>query len=767
MARRSRSRSAQGRRTRKKKVGKRWILVSALWATGLLSLCAAGAYLWMDYTIRDRFSNPLWEIPIHIYSRSFEIYTGLPITPDQLRNRLDGIGFRRTRSASRAGEYAQNGSAIDLVTRQFNFWDGPQDSRPVRLNFNPSGIESVKDIRTGQAISVLRLKPRLIGSVAQIQHEDRYLIRLDDAPKLLLSTLVAVEDRNFTKHRGVDFRGIARSMWVNLRAGRIVQGGSTLTQQLIKNVYGANERTYRRKLIEIAMALVMERRLKKHQILEAYCNEVFLGQDGQRAIHGFGLASHYFFGRPIAELNVAEIALLVGLIKAPSGYDPRRNPERARERRLVVLNVMKRDGLINETEYRKSRQASLGIVPVRKNGGREFASFVDVVVRQLSERLGARQMANSEFSVFTTMDIEVQRAAERALVEQVASLESRHGIAPGTLQGAVVVARPDSGELLAIAGGIGAYVGSFNRAVDSRRPIGSLIKPVVYLSAFMQDRNWTLATQLSDRAFTHRQSGSDDWTPRNYDDEYLGDITVLEALAKSRNIPAARLGLKIGVEDVANNMKKLGVDVPRPVYPSLLLGAVELSPMEVVRIYQTIANYGYRLDLRSVTAITRNSLAISDTVKLRAKSVVPTDPVYLTLFAMQEAVAIGTARGLLNEFDPKLSLAGKTGTTNGYRDSWFVGISGNYLAAVWLGRDDNQPTGLTGSSGAMKVWSSMMKRLNLQALRLASDNAIEFEDIDLDSGMKASTGCTNILRLPFVRGTAPTRRAACTAADRR
>ena len=767
MARRSGTRSKGVKRRRRKSGILRSLLIRFLvWGIVLVSLGVVVGFLWIDNIVRDRFDRQLWEIPVHIYSRSFELYPGLTITRDRLESRLQGLGYRHVSAVEGAGEFRLNSESIDLVTREFTFWDGPQKSRSVRVKFNSSTIGALTDRRSGQSIPVLRLKPHLIGSLSQIQHEDRYLVRLGDTSQLLLATLIAVEDRRFMKHHGVDLRAILRASWANLTAGRIVEGGSTLTQQLIKNVYGRDERTYRRKLLEVAMALVVEYRLQKHEILEAYSNEVFLGQDGKRAIHGFGLGSQYLFGRPVSELNVAEVAQVVGMIKAPSSYDPLRNPERAKQRRTVVLNIMRSDGLISDQEYQKFVNSSLDVISANKRKKRNFASFVDVVLRRLSDKVNSSDLTRGDFSVFTTMDIEVQRAAERVLSTELTAIEKNHGIPDGTLQGGIVVVRPDDGELLAVAGGRNSYVGAFNRAIDIRRPIGSLVKPFIYLTAFMQGKKWTLSTLVSDRPVTLKLKDGQKWSPKNFDEEFQGEITVLDALAKSRNVPAVRVGMKVGVESVADNLRKLGADLKGPIYPSMLLGAVELSPLQVAQIYQTLANYGYKIGLKAISTVSADARELTSASSLQATPAVPADLTYLTMFAMQEAVARGTGRRLLNSFTADLKIAGKTGTTDDFRDSWFVGISGNLLAVVWLGRDDNKSTGLTGSSGALRVWASMMKQLNLQALNLSSVREIDYVDIDLNSGLIAATGCTNVRSIPFLRGTAPRRRANCEAESR-
>lgn len=731
------------------------------WTVSLVLLAGVALFLWVDHTVQQKFDKRLWDIPVHIYASSFEIYPGLPITTALLENRLFGLGYRHVPGVRDMGEFSVTENAVDLVTRPFEFWDGPQPTRAVRVQFAGGQVQSVIDGDTGRQISLLRLKPHLIGSLSQSVHEDRYLVRLDDMPRLLLETLLAVEDQRFVKHWGVDPWAILRAAYANIRAGRIVQGGSTLTQQLVKNVYGRDDRTYTRKLLEAATALVLEYRLDKRQILEAYCNEVYLGQDGKRAIHGFELGSQYLFGRPAAELNPNEIAQLVGMIKAPTSYNPRRRPEAARERRLVILKLMQEHQLIGRADYERYVETPLQLRTGQARRKQAYSSFVDVVLRQLSDRLDSTDLKSSALSVFTTMDLEVQGAAEVALSEELTKIEKRMDLPANSLEGAIVVLRPDTGEVVALVGSRNAYVGAFNRALNARRPVGSLIKPFIYLSAFMNSESWTLGTVVTDRPVTYRFKGSPNWSPNNFDEEFLGDVTILEALAKSRNVPAVKVGMQVGYEQVAQNLRNLGADIKAPVYPSILLGALEMSPLDVARLYQVLANFGYQAELRTISAITTDARSIGRTKQSAVQSMLPSGPAYLTLFGMQEVVRSGTGKGLQSTFNQNLQLAGKTGTTDGFRDSWFVGMAGNLLGVVWVGRDDNQPTALSGAAGALRIWAAMMKNVNLQALRLPATSGIQFVNVDLDSGLQAESACERVTRVPFLSGSAPTRTANC------
>ena len=761
MARTSEKRTSRRRPPRKTGVFRSLLIRFVLWLAFLTATAGAAGFLWIDYQVRERFGNQLWEVPVHIYSQPFELYSGLSITAQQAEKRLQSSGYRQSHKAEKPGQYSVGPSSIDMVTREFVFWDGPQESFAARIELGTNTITALTDRRTGQNLSVIRLRPHLIGSLSDEQHQDRYLVRLHEISPLFLATLLAVEDRNFVQHHGVDFRAILRAFVSNLMAGRIVQGGSTLTQQLIKNVFGRGDRTYSRKFLEIAMALVLEFRLNKDEILEAYCNEVFLGQDGKRAIHGFELGSRYLFGRPVSELNPAEIAQLVGMIKAPTTYHPVRNPKRAQQRRKVVLDVMLSQNLITADEHQAYSGYKLKIVTDNDRSSHEYASFVDIVFRKLKQMNVFGERGAAGYSIFTTMDVEVQRAAEQALDLELADIERRNGIPHNSLEGGIVVVRPDDGEVLALVGGRKSYAGGFNRSTDARRPIGSLLKPVIYMTALGDSKNWTLSTIVSDQPVTYKTQDSKTWSPKNFDEEFVGNITVLNALSESRNVPAVRVGMKIGVRKVAENIQKMGVDFKGPAYPSMLLGAVEMSPMDVAQMYQTLANYGYKIPLRTISKISEHAREIANPIKLGSSSAVPATPALLTLFAMQEAVRSGTAKRLTQTFPTRIGLAGKTGTTNDFRDSWFVGLSGNLLGVVWVGRDDNKPAGLTGSAGALRVWSAMMSQLNLQPLRISATSDVKFVEIDLESGLKAAPQCSKIRTVPYIRNSEPKKFANC------
>ena len=737
----------------------RWLL----W--GLALALAAGLYgVWrLDATVRAKFEGHRWAVPAHVYARPLTLYRGLALSPAGLEAELMGLGYRADGEARSPGSYRRHGGVFLLTTRRFRFWDGLQPSRAVRVVIEGGRVVEVTALRRGRDLPLLRLEPVLVGSVYPGLHEDRIPLRLSQVPAQLVAALVAVEDRAFFRHHGLAPRSLVRALWANLRAGRTVQGGSTLTQQLVKNFYLTAERSLRRKLLEAVMALLLEWHYDKEDILETYINEVYLGQHGTRAIHGFGLASHFYFGRPLQELRLSELALLVGMIKGPSYYNPRRHPERARARRDLVLDALRDQGLIDEAAWRVARAAPLGVSPrpLLRGGGNQ--AYLELVRRQLRRDYLDEDLRAEGLRVFTGLDLKVQEAAEQAVARVLARLERARGLDPGSLEAAVVVSRVADGEVLAVVGGRRAAFAGFNRALDARRPVGSLLKPAVYLTALARPRRYHLVSPLDDSPLEYEAPGAPPWRPRNYDGEFHGRVPLFLALAHSYNVATARLALELGIPAVLETLRRLGVAGDFPPYPSLALGAVALTPLQVARMYQTLAGLGFRVPLQAVRAVTGPGGQALARYGLTLQQAFEPAPVYLLDVALQEVVRRGTARGLGRWLPARLQVAGKTGTTDEYRDSWFAGFTGNHLAVVWVGRDDNRPTGLTGAAGAMVLWGELMGALDQAPLELDAPPEVEWLEVDPARGALAP-GCAGALRLPFIRGSAPADRAPCAGA---
>lgn len=720
----------------------------------LVVLLAYVAFL--DFQVYRQFEGKRWSLPARVYARPLELYAGLHLTPEQFASELRALGYRSVRVARKAGEVSRNGKRFQLISRPFVFWDGQESSQSIRVAFSSTHLKSLQDDRSGSALALARLDPLEIGSIHTARQEDRILLRLDDIPDILVEALIAVEDRKFYTHHGVSPPAIARAFWVNLSSGRVVQGGSTLTQQLVKNFFLSNQRSLWRKFNEAIMSLLLESRYEKDEILEAYLNEIYLAQDGQRAIHGFGLGSRFFFQRPPEELSTAQIALLVGMVKGPSYYDPRRHPDRARERRNLVLRVMHEQGIIDRAQYQKSRSEKLGLVKPAAGTSKTFPAFLDMVRRQLRRDYNESDLVTEGLRIFTTLDPQLQWALQKSLDQQIRPMLKKQP----KLQGAGLVTHSANGEVLALAGGREAGFAGFNRALDARRHVGSLIKPAVYLTALERSARYNLASLIDDGPLKYEQSGQL-WSPNNYDRKFHGQVMLYQALADSYNVATARLGLDLGVNAVIRTLRRLSVDEPLNPYPSLFLGATDLSLLDVTRLYLNFASGGFQVPLRSIREVLDADGVPLQRYQLSVERVIDPAPAYLINRALQMVVVEGTARSLNRRFAAALGLAGKTGTTNDLRDSWFAGYDGEKLGVIWMGRDDNQPMGLSGASGAMQVWAGLFASAGAVRQQLAKPDAVEWYRVDRQSAGLADKGCKDTVQLPFIESESKPAAAPC------
>ncbi len=755
MARRSTRRRKAARRKRTRKTFP-WFRLA------LVLLLLAGAYVvWLDIKVTSQFTGKRWSLPARVYARPLELYAGRELTAQQFADELQALHYRPVNSVQQAGQYSRDRATFHVMTRPFTFWDGEESARNLRVQFSAGRIGQLADRNTGSAVSLARLDPVLVGSFYPAHNEDRVLLKLDEVPVSLTDALIAIEDRGFYRHHGVAPLAILRALWVNLRAGGVVQGGSTLTQQLVKNFFLTSERSLVRKINEAIMALLLELHYDKDEILEAYLNEVYLAQDGQRSIHGFGLASYFYFDRPLAELRVDQYALLVGLVKGPSYYNPWRHPERARDRRNLVLGVMADLGLISEQEAARARTQRLGVGSAGRKAINTFPAFLDLVRRQLQSDYRDEDITSEGLRIFTTLDPQVQWELESALAGRLKELEAGLGMESGKLEGAAVVTSVQGGEVLALAGGRNPGFAGFNRALDAYRQVGSLIKPAVYLTALEQPERYTLATLLDDSPLTWTARNGDVWEPSNYDRENHGQVPLYQALAHSYNISTARLGLELGVDTVISTLRRLGVEQKLNPYPSLLLGATEMSPFQVTRLYQTYASGGFVTPLRAITAVLAADKSPLQRYPLNVRAAIEPDHAQLLTTAMMYAVRQGTGQAIYHVLPHERSVAGKTGTTDELRDSWFAAYTGERLGVVWIGRDDNLPTGLTGSTGALRVWRDLFAQFSDTTAIHATGEGIEYHWIDPATGLLADSACLDAVQLPFIRGSQPRRFAPC------
>ncbi len=760
----SKTRTAKrpARAPRRKRKLRNWLWFFFRHAVLWLLVAVAAYWLWLDREVAATFETKQWALPARVYARPLELHAGARVSPERLRRELDYLGYERREEVVTRGQYREAGGHIEFYARGFRFWDFPEAPRWVRVRFAGDTIETLVAAEGGDAIDLMRLDPVEIGSINPRRFEDRKLLAYDDLPRDFVRVLVAVEDHRFFSHHGVDVFGLARAMLANLRAGRLVQGGSTLTQQLVKNFYLTRERTLARKLTEMMMAVSLELRYDKRQILETYVNEVFLGQDGNRAIHGFELAAQFYFGAPLAELDIEEMALLVGMVKGPSVYDPRRHPEAARKRRDVVLEVLARQGVLGEDALRRARAEP---ITLRVGGTRATAAspaFMALVKRQLLREYSASDLNAAGLNVFTTLDIDLQRRAEAATRSTIGALESERG--RDGLQAAVVVVEPRGGEILGLVGDRNPGYAGFNRALDARRPIGSTVKPLVYAHALAQPERYALFTPLADVAVSWTDEQGNTWRPKNFDGEEHGRVTVLEALTRSLNLATVNMGLDLGLESLRDHLAGLGIAGRLNAYPSLLLGAVEMSPAGLAEVYTALVNDGFKVPLRAISDVTTHEQRKLKRYGLEIARVMEPATAALVRFAMTRVVAEGTARALQRDFAGRLPLAGKTGTSDDNRDSWFVGFGANRLAVAWVGRDDNGATGLTGSTGAMRLWSAVMRHSALEPASTALPEALAWHTVDLASGVAVPAECPGAARIPVHRRTMLERRDSCAPA---
>ena len=731
-----------------------WLIKLSI--VGVVVLAVVMAYL--DAKVRDKFEGKRWALPAKVYARPLEMYPGLSLKPKYLIQELEQIGYQRVPNVLTPGQYMVDGNEMDIYRRYFSLYDSDEEAARIHIRFNNDEITGLW--LDGKPVDIARLEPLLIGGIYPKHNEDRQLIQLSEVPELLVNTLVAVEDRDYYHHFGVSLKGIARAMMVNMQKGGLVQGGSTLTQQLVKNFYLTRERSLKRKVTEALMSLLVEFHYSKEEILETYLNEVYLGQSGRRAIHGFGLGAQFYFGKHISQLNAPEIAMLVGMVKGPSVYNPKRKPKNALARRNVVLGVMLEQGLVTDYQNKVWKKRGLGVVQYSQYQRVEYPAYLDLVRRQLRSEYAETDLTSEGLRIYTSLDPVIQRSAEQAVSKRLTQLENGYKIEKNKLQGAMVVVSTQSGEVEAVVGDRNPRYFGFNRALDANRSIGSLAKPAVYLTALRGDR-YHMVSPLDDGPIKVAGSGGQVWEPQNYDKKSHGVVPLYQAMARSLNQATARLGLNVGLSNVVQTFKDLGVERNLPAYPSIVLGAFEMNPFDVAQMYQTIAASGFQTPLKAIRAVTTAKGELLSRYGYEVKQAVKTEPVYLLQNIMQKVVKIGTAKYLNSQFDASLNLAGKTGTSDSQRDSWFAGFSGDKLAVVWVGQDDNKSMPITGSSGALRVWAQTFKDLPLKPLYPLETENIEEQWVNVQHNALSDEHCEGVEKLPFIKGHMPTQTSSC------
>ena len=719
---------------------KRTLLAGSALIVGALVIALLIWTIYLDRIITAQFEGRRWTLPAQVYAEPLELYAGQSFGADTLEQELKRLGYRRADKAEQPGSYSRRGTRVELVNRRFQFWDALQEPQLVSVITRGNSIESMSNGR-GEDVPIFRLDPLLIGSIFPIHGEDRVVVTPEQVSPLLPAALKVVEDRKFDSHNGVDFGAIARAAWVNLRAGQIEQGGSTLTQQLVKSYFLDNRRTLGRKLEEAMMAWLLEVHFEKQDLMNAYINEIYLGQDGNRAVHGFGLASQFYFGKPLAELQLHEVALLVAIVRGPSYYDPRRHAERVRARRDLVLKLMAQYKVVDEAAAREAAKRPLGIVNASTQAGGYYPAFLDLVRRTLRRDYRDEDLTEAGLKIFSTLSPLTQSLAEKALAQELERLDkARKQKKAQGLEGVVVVTAPQNGEVIAMVGGRQAGFDGFNRALDARRSIGSLVKPVIYLAA-VESGAFNAASIVEDGPVEVKLSNNKVWQPQNISEEFYGPVPLVRALAQSMNLATVRLGLDVGLPKVTREFVALGLEHEPPQLPSVLLGSLDVSPLEVAQLYNAFANGGFSTPLRAVRAVVD---AEGKPLKSFALEVTPVaDPVavYQVNRMLVQVMERGSGQAARAQIPPEIVVAGKTGTSSDYRDSWFAGFSGNTLAVVWIGYDDNSPTGLTGSSGSLPVWSRLMRSIGTTSWSTPLPEGLEEVSIEFKTGLAAQQRC--------------------------
>lgn len=712
--------------------------------------------VYLDNQVRSRFDDLAWDLPSRVYARPLLLSIGMPLSAEALLLELEAARYVADSAAHLAGTYTHEDGRFVIARRAFDYLEGHEPVRRIAVTISSNAVIAISDADSGAKLDRVRLDPARIATLYGAEQEERRLLRIETVPPLLVAGLQAVEDRDFKHHHGIAFSSIARAALANLRAGQVVQGGSTLTQQLVKNLFLDRGQRFTRKVNEALVSLIIEARYGKRRILEAYLNEVFLGQQGGQAVHGFAAAAEFYFGQDLSGLKTPEIALLVGLVKGPSLYDPRRSPALALERRNQVLADFNLTGLISDSELARVRASPLGVPDKPGLPRNSYPAFLDLVRSQLKRDYSDSALRSAGLSIHTTLAPSTQLLAEQAVTEQLDVPDKRQS----DLQAAVVITGTQNGEVQAVIGSRDVNQAGFNRALDASRPIGSLVKPFVYLVALSQPQRFSLLSPLDDSPVDMLQPNGARWTPQNSEGEAHGRVPLIDALAHSYNLATVHLGMALGVSKIQGLLESFALNVPINPNPSLLLGAVDLSPYNVAQMYQYFAADGHALPLRAVSGVLDASGKPLSHYSVKSGAGDYVEAARLTTFAMQEVVTSGTARAISKQGLDYLQAAGKTGTSDSQRDSWFAGYTGSHLAVVWMGRDDNQPTKLMGATGALKIWSALFHRLPSAPLSL-SHEGLEFVFVDPASGVRIDSACQGVRQIPFFAGYAPQQTVDC------
>ena len=723
----------------------------------------ARAVVQLDQVVRERFSGRLFRVPSRVLSAPTILYPGLDWKQIELPATLQRLGYRDAPSARdlAIGRYVWKGDEVTIHRRAFEHPTRAEPARTLALRLDGSVIDELHDADTGKELGAAFLEPELVGAYYGPDHEQRELVRVGDVPPHLIGAILAVEDQRFLTHNGVDLRRIAGALIANVRAGGIREGGSTLTQQLVKNFFLTPERSFSRKLQEAVMALIVEARYDKDSILEAYLNEIYLGQRGSTAVHGVGEAARFYFGKSVRDLTLPESALIAAIIKSPNGLSPHSDPERTRKRRDLVLELMRDQGRIDDAAFVAAQAEPVRVAKLTPEP-REARYFLDALQRQLPDFYGTAMLTTEGLQIYSTLDLRLQRAAARALSEELARLEKAYPkLAPkgeSRLEGCLIALRPQTGEVLALVGGRDYSKSQFDRCTQARRPAGSVFKPFVYAAALEPGDSGPSATLAAwvDDAPLEIQTPLGPWRPKNFDRENHGRVPLREAIEHSYNVATARLGQQVGIPRVAEMARRLGIESPLSPVPSLAIGAADLTPLELARAYATLANGGIRPHIRTFEDVVDPNAGTLERQPIEFERVLDGGTAYLVTSLLEGVVDRGTgaplrAQGLVGP------IAGKTGTSNEERDAWFAGYTPELVAVVWVGFDEPRSLGLAASGIALPVWGRFLRDVTGGQVRGDFLRPPDVEEIEIDptSGAVALAGCPTRRVEYFLPGTEP------------
>jgi penicillin-binding protein 1B len=741
--------------------------VITLFVITAAGIVVGGWYLksW-EKTVDEKFTGKKWRLPSKIYSDSYLLYVGISLRAEDLKEKLRRLGYYEVATAPDSkGEYQHQPAKglFEIYLHDFVYPTEFFKGHPVRISIQGSVVQRIENVVDGAEIFSLELEPELVTGLYDQTWQERRVVSLKEVPPLLINAILSIEDERFYHHYGVDPVSILRATWINLRNAGVVQGGSTLTQQLMKNFFLTDERTLSRKAKEAVMALVAERKYSKNEILENYLNEIYMGQRGSQGIFGVSEAAKFYFSKSLAELTVGEIAILAGLIRAPNRLSPYRSAEAATARRNVVLAKLLDDKIITPKQYNAGiKEPVLRRELVKVTNDAPY--YADFLRRELAENYSNAVLTTEGLRIFTGLDLHLQKLAERTLADGLKKLEETYATLrrkreDDRLEGAIIVMRPQTGEIKAMVGGRNYQSSQFNRGFQAKRQPGSVFKPFVYLAALTSNSEngtkFNPVTMLDDSPFTWNYENQE-WKPANYNDEYFGLVTFRRALEKSLNAATVRVAREVGIRRVRDMAQRLGIESSLPLLPSLALGGVEVTPLEVAVAFSTLANNGVRTRPLAVKQVTDPGGRVLEKRDVRVEKVLSPQVAFMINHLLKGVLDRGTAESA-RRLGFTRPAAGKTGTTNDNKDAWFVGYTPDLLTVVWVGFDNQSKLGLTGSQAALPIWTEFMKQATagMPVSDFIPPPGIKLVDIDPLSGQLATPNCSMVIREAFIEGDEP------------